>query len=122
MTPPMGTSSSRRQERAVAKAERQEEGSYLSVGVLVVLLVPGVVVLLDEAKVLLPLALQGQLAALRVGREIALQWENSAQSRPSSLTSPLKSCQLCTHKHQAHISAAGESSHGIWLSQSLILG
>lgn len=82
MTPPMGTSSSKREQRAIPKAERQEEGSYLSVGVLVVLLVPGVVVLLDEAKVLLPFPLQGQLPALRVGGEIALHRGNPAQGSP----------------------------------------
>lgn len=74
--------------KGYTQSRKTEEGSYLSVGVLVVLLVPGVVVLLDEAKVLLPFPLQGQLPALRVGGEIALNWENSAQGRPSFLTSP----------------------------------
>lgn len=107
-TLPTGTSSSKREEGAVPKAERQEEGSYLSVGVLVVLLVPGVVVLLDEAEVLLPFPLQGQLPALRVGREIALHWESSAQGRPSFLTSPWNPGSCATHKRQAHNSELGK--------------
>ena len=47
-------------------------GFYLSVGVLVVLVVARVVVLLDEAEVLLPLPLQRALPALCVGGEVAL--------------------------------------------------
>lgn len=47
--------------------------AYLSVGVLVMLLIARVVILLDEAKVLLPLPLQGQLPSLGVCREIALK-------------------------------------------------
>lgn len=46
-----------------------------------VLLVPGVVILLDETKVLLPLALQSQLPPLHVCREITLQQENLCQGR-----------------------------------------
>lgn len=121
MTLPTGTSSSKREEGAVPKAERQEEGSYLSVGVLVVLLVPGVVVLLDEAEVLLPFPLQGQLPALRVGREIALHWESSAQGRPSFLTSPWNPASCATHKRQAHNSELGKELSWIWPSQPLIL-
>lgn len=49
-------------------------GPYLSVGVLMVLVIAGVVVLLDEAKVLLTLPLQCALPPLGVGGEVAL-WE-----------------------------------------------
>lgn len=45
----------------------------LSVGVLVVLFIPRVVILLNKAKVLLPLPLQGELPPLGVCREIALK-------------------------------------------------
>lgn len=38
-----------------------------------VLFIPRVIILLNEAKVLLPLPLQGQLAPLGVCREIALK-------------------------------------------------
>lgn len=41
---------------------------YLSVGVLVMLVVTGVVVLLDETEVLLPLSLQCAGSALGIGR------------------------------------------------------
>lgn len=47
--------------------------SHLSVGILVVLFIPRVIILLNEAKVLLPLPLQGQLPPLGVCREIALK-------------------------------------------------
>lgn len=48
-------------------------GTYLSVGVLMVLLITRVVVLLDEAEVLLPLPLQRQLPPLSVCWEVALR-------------------------------------------------
>lgn len=47
-------------------------GAHLSVGVSVVLLCPGLVVLLYESKVFLPLALKDQLSALPVGRQVTL--------------------------------------------------
>lgn len=77
------------------KARPQAESSYLPVGVLMVLLVPGIVILLDEAEVLLPLTLQGQLSPLHVCREITLQQENACQDTPPSLTTnhPLTPCQ-----------------------------
>lgn len=46
---------------------------HLSVGVLMVLFIPRVIILLNEAKVLLPLPLQGQLPPLGVRWEIALK-------------------------------------------------
>lgn len=46
---------------------------YLSVGVLVVLIIAGVIVLLDETKVLLPLPLQHTVSPLCIGREITLK-------------------------------------------------
>lgn len=46
--------------------------SYLSVGVLMVFVIAGVVVLLNEAKVLLPFPLQRALPPLGVGWEVAL--------------------------------------------------
>lgn len=81
------------------KARQEAEGSYLSVGVLMVFLIPGIVILLDEAKVLLPLTLQSQLSPLHVCGEITLRQENPCQGRPSSLTTnqPLKSCQSTAH-------------------------
>lgn len=60
-----------------------------------VFLIPGIVILLDEAKVLLTLTLQSQLSPLHVCGEITLQQENLCQGRSASLTAnrPLKSCQ-----------------------------
>lgn len=46
---------------------------YLSVGVLVMLVVAGVVVLLDETKVFLPLSLQRAGSALGIGRQVTLR-------------------------------------------------
>lgn len=40
------------------------------------LLIPGIIILLDEAKVFLPLALQSQLSPLHVCGEITLWQEN----------------------------------------------
>lgn len=57
--------------RGLQKAHKQT-CVYLSVRVLVVLVVAGVVILLDEAKVLLPLPLQDALSPLSVSWEIAL--------------------------------------------------
>lgn len=48
-------------------------GPHLSVGVSVVLVCPGLVILLYESKVFLPLALQDQLLAPPVGRQVALR-------------------------------------------------
>lgn len=60
-----------------------------------VFLVPGIVILLDEAEVFLPLTLQSQLSPLHVCGEITLRQGNSCQGRSSALTAnrPLKSCQ-----------------------------
>lgn len=46
---------------------------YLSVRVFVLLVSDGVVILLYEPKILLPLPAQNQLSALPVGRQVALQ-------------------------------------------------
>lgn len=88
MTPTAWTSSSKREEREIPRQKVREwaEGSYLSVGVLMVLLVPGIVILLDEAEILLPLALQSQLSPLHVCGEITLRQEDPCQGRVSSLT------------------------------------
>lgn len=48
-------------------------GPHLSVGVSVVLLCPGLVILLYESKVFLPLALKDQLSAPPVGRQVTLR-------------------------------------------------
>lgn len=75
---------------------------------MVVLLVPGVVVLLDEAEVLLPLALQSQLPPLHVGGEITLQ-ETPCQGRASAPTTnqPPKS-----HQAAARLEASGTWTPG----------
>lgn len=85
------------------------------------LLVPGVVVLLDEAKVLLPFPLQGQLPALRVGGEIALRWETQLRADP--LSSPALEILPAVHPRASgtQLRSWGKSFHGIWPSQHLIL-
>lgn len=50
---------------------------YLSVGVLMVLVVAGVVILLDEAKIFLPLPLQDTLSSLCISWEVTLQGGNT---------------------------------------------
>lgn len=55
------------------QVQRRPQTPYLSVSILVMLLISGVIILLNEAKVLLPLPLQGQLPPLGVCREIALK-------------------------------------------------
>lgn len=46
---------------------------YLSVGVLVMLVIAGVVVLLDETEVLLPFSLKRAGSALGIGRQVTLR-------------------------------------------------
>ena len=46
--------------------------TYLSVGILVMFLISRVIILFNEAKILLPLPLQGQLPPLSVCWEITL--------------------------------------------------
>lgn len=61
-------------QRPIGRGEAgRVRGQYLSVGVLVVLVVAGVVILLDEAEVFLPLPLERALSPLRVRREVALR-------------------------------------------------
>lgn len=62
--------------------------SHLSVGVSVVLLCPGLVILLYESKVFLPLALKDQLSAPPVGWQVALQewWGGGGERRLRLLT------------------------------------
>lgn len=52
---------------------RSERWCYLSVCVLVMLVIAGVVVLLDEPEVLLPLSLQRAGSALGIGRQVTLR-------------------------------------------------
>jgi len=105
------------------KARQQADGSYLSVGVLMVFLVPGIIILLDEAKVLLPLTLQSQLSPLHVCGEITLRQENLCQGRSSSLTAnrPLKACQAaCASGSIRHRdSGAGERAFTVFGFPSL---
>lgn len=58
---------------------------YLSVSVLVVLIIAGVIVLLDEAKVLLPLPLQHAVSPLRVGGEITLKKTKGRTKKKTAL-------------------------------------
>lgn len=58
--------------------------AHLSVGVSVVLLCPGLVILLYEGKVFLSLALEDQLPAPPVGRQVALR----EGGRGGKVTSP----------------------------------
>ena len=76
-----------------------------------VLLIAGIVILLDEAEVLLPLALQSQLSPLHVRGEITLQQENLCQGRRSSLTTnhPLKSYQSAVHPE-----SSGTETQELW--------
>lgn len=53
------------------------ERVYLSVRVLMVLVVAGVVILLDEAKVFLPLPLQDALSPLCISWEVTLRGDNT---------------------------------------------
>lgn len=46
---------------------------YLSVCVSVILICSGVVILLDKAKILLPLPLENQIPSFSIGRKIALR-------------------------------------------------
>lgn len=55
---------------------------YLSIGVLVMLVVAGVVVLLDETKVLLPLSLQRAGSALGIGRQVTLRKATHTHKQP----------------------------------------
>lgn len=60
-----------------SKREPQRARLYLSVRVLMVLIVAGVVILLDEAKVFLPLPLQDALSPLRISWEVTLRGGNT---------------------------------------------
>lgn len=60
-----------------SKREPQRARLYLSVRVLMVLVVAGVVILLDEAKVFLPLPPQDALSPLRISWEVTLRGGNT---------------------------------------------
>lgn len=87
---------------------------YLAVSILVVLLVPGVVVLLDEAEVFLPLALQSQLPSLHVGGEITLQ-ETPRQGRASAPTTnqPPKSHQAAVRLEASDTRTPGQGKESL---------
>lgn len=89
---------------------------YLAVSILVVLLVPGVVVLLDEAEVFLPLALQSQLPSLHVGGEITLQ-ETPRQGRASAPTTnqPPKSHQAAVRLEASGTCTPGQGKESLWV-------
>lgn len=72
---------------------------YLSVRVLMVLVVAGVVILLDEAKVFLPLPLQDALSPLRISREVTLRGGNTRCDWKNTRTRDSSSCSIQISLH-----------------------
>lgn len=60
-------------------------GCYLPVGVSVVLVCSGVIILLDEAKILLSLSLENQLPAIHISREVALKDRETGQGHEAGI-------------------------------------
>lgn len=82
-----------------SKREPRRARLYLSVRVLMVLVVAGVVILLDEAKVFLPLPLQDALSPLRIRREVTLRGGNTRCDWKNTRTRGSSSCSIQISLH-----------------------
>lgn len=80
--------------RKQSKREPQPARLYLSVRVLMVLIVAGVVILLDEAKVFLPLPLQDALSPLGISWEVTLRGGNTPCDWKNTRTRDSSPCSI----------------------------